>query len=98
MTATIYVTAGATEFVTATITETSGKDISADPVALSLTLTGDEPGDWIVPELVSADVNTVVVRCLVGGTFAPGRYFLWARIGDSPEVVIRRLAATVSVG
>lgn len=82
---TINVSAGAARYVGGTITETTGKDISADTVVMSLgTATG--PAAWVAPDEKLANVASVTVKMLVTSATAVGTYFVWARITDSPEV------------
>lgn len=94
-TQTIYVSDGAVEYTwPVTITETTGKDISAVGVELSLG-TYTAPGTWQAPDTdpPQATKSQRVVQLLVGGTLkpAPGRYYLWTRSADTPEIVEHRV-------
>ena len=81
MSQTINVTAGAVEYTyPLTITETTGKDISADAIQLSLG-TDTAVGTWYAPDTDPTQAVTYqrVVQLLVGGSFVPavGTYWLW---------------------
>lgn len=90
MSKTVYVTAGAEEYVGGTIVEVTGKDISSDTIVVGL---GKDyytpPTDWVSPsaKIISA-ANKVLVKLIVEDGVAPGRYWFWARITDSPEIVV----------
>jgi hypothetical protein len=93
-TQTIELSAGAVERTfPVTITELTGKDISGDPVWLSL---GTEtlPGAWVSPDVdIPQSVKSQrVVQLLVGGVVnpGPGVYWLWSKVTDNPEIVPRR--------
>jgi hypothetical protein len=97
MSTTQYVdlTNGAVEYTyPLTITETTGKNIAADVITLSLG-TDTTPGTWRSPDTDPVQVNHAqrVVQMLIGGTgYVPlaGSYWLWSKVTDSPEVVPRR--------
>lgn len=75
-----------------TLIETTGKDISGDTVQLSLG-TYPAPGTWLDPvEDTPADTSQRVVKLLIGNDPkpAPGTHYLWSKIGDTPETIIRR--------
>lgn len=104
---TIDLTAGAVEMtLPRTITETSGEDISNDPVVVSLG-SWTEPGAWVTPDRLTrgttevGDVlqHWVVVQLLIGGTLKPqvGDYWLWTKITDDPEVVPRRTSGRITI-
>lgn len=91
---TIDLTAGAVEYTwPLTIIESTGKDISADTVQLSLG-SYTEPATWQAPDLDPAQTvaSQRVVQLLVGDTLKPalGSYYLWSQILDDPEIVPRR--------
>jgi hypothetical protein len=99
--------AGAVEFsFPRTITETSGEDISADPVLVSLG-SWTEPGGWVTPDRITrgtTDVggitqHWVVVQLLIGGDLKPAadNYWLWTKITDSPETVPRRTSGRITI-
>lgn len=82
---TINVTAGGARYVGGTITETTGKDISADTVVMALG-SDTTPGIWTTPDVKVAAVASVTVKLLVTNAVAVGTYWIWGRITDSPEV------------
>lgn len=84
---TINVTAGAARYVGGTITETTGKDISADAVQICLG-TASAPGTWGTPDVksVSTDKASVTVKLLVDSSVTTGTYYVWVKITDTPEV------------
>lgn len=91
---TIRLSAGALEYTfPLTITEKTGKDISADTITLSLG-TYNAPGDWQTPDTDPPQDTTSqrVVQLLVGGTLSPdpGTYYLWSLVNDEPEQIPRR--------
>jgi hypothetical protein len=92
MTQTVLVSQGAVEYSwPVTVRETTGDDISADPVRLSLG-TYTEPGTWVIPAVdePQTDTSTRVAQMLIDATVPPGTYHLWVRVTDTPEVVPRR--------
>lgn len=93
-TQTIDLSAGAVEYTyPLTITESTGKDISADTITLSLG-TYDAPGQWQAPDTDPPQDTTSqrVVQLLVGADLKPdlGTYYLWSLVNDGPERVPRR--------
>lgn len=90
---TIAVTAGAVEYTwPLTINEQAGKDITADVVSLALG-TYTTPGTWHTPDVdTSPTPSSRVVQLLIGPTItaAAGDFYLWWRVGDTPETTIRR--------
>lgn len=88
-TQTIAASIGAVEYTWPfTITETTGKDISGDAAQISLG-TYAAPGPWVTGVVTRPTPASVVVKLLVSGV-APGTYYVWGRVTDSPEVVPRR--------
>lgn len=77
-----------------TISELSGRDISADTVRLSLGSVAHPGGTWLTPDLDPAQSvkSQRVVQLLIGSTLKPasGDYVLWSKVTDGPEVVVRR--------
>jgi hypothetical protein len=97
---TIYVTAGGPEYTRPrTITDTTGKDISADPVLVGLSSYETPPSSLVAPtlDLPQANKATRVVQLLVTNTTPPGTYALWAKITDNPESPIRRTPGLIHV-
>jgi len=92
----IYVSDGAQEYVSVTITELTGKDISADPVWISLG-TPTAPATWNTATLLVASGATVTFGLLVDSNTPVGTYTAWAKIGDGPETVVRRSDGTVTL-
>ena len=91
---TIAVSLGAVEYTwPLTITEATGKDISADTVRLAL---GGytAPGTWQAPDVDTPQAvkSQRVVQMLIGSTLKPtaGDYWLWFQITDTPEIAPRR--------
>jgi hypothetical protein len=87
---TIFVTAGDPEYtLPVTVTEVTGKDISADVVALGLSTSKTLPPTvWTPPDVDhSTAVNVRVVQVLVGTSLSPtpGTYFVWVQVTDTPE-------------
>lgn len=76
-----------------TITENTGKDISADVIVISLG-SPTAPGTWQAPDVDPPQANKAqrVVQMLVGATLKPisGTYWLWTKVTDAPETVPRR--------
>lgn len=89
----IYTSAGAVEYTLPTIvTETTGKNITADIVQVSLGTYAD-PGVWQSPDVkTSPTPSSVSVQILIGASLnpAPGHYYVWVKLTDSPEVPARR--------
>jgi hypothetical protein len=85
----IYVTAGAQQYVGGTVTETTGKDISADTCMIGLSGSQNvPPTTWVAPSVNTAGstVASRVLKLLITSTTTPGTYYCWAQITDSPEV------------
>ena len=89
----IRLSAGAIEYTRPlTITETTGKDITEATVQLSLG-SYDAPGEWRTPDTdTSPSTSSRTVQLLIGDDLKPsaGSYWLWSRVGDTPEVIPRR--------
>lgn len=81
----IKVSIGGARYVGGTITETTGKDISADTVQVALG-TATTPGTWQTPDVITANVSSVTVKYLVTNAVTPGVYYVWAKITDTPEI------------
>lgn len=76
-----------------TITERTGKDISAVPIELSLG-TWTAPGDWRTPDADPPQPDQPsqrVVQLLIGAAYKPdaGTYRMWSRPADDPEIAPR---------
>lgn len=94
----ILVSAGAAEYVGGTITETTGKDISAAVFMMSLG-SASNPGAWVAPSTstAGATVASRVVQLLVNNTTARGTYYAWVRVTDAPEVAPVRFPTEIVV-
>jgi hypothetical protein len=87
-TTTILATAGEKQYVGGTVTELTGKDISAATFEIALGTIAAPPAVWSVPDVTIAGATTAqrVVKLLVTNTTPPGTYWVWVRIIDNPEV------------
>lgn len=85
----IRTSSGAIQYLAVLLTETSGKNISGDTYELSLGAY-DTPGTWFAPTVEIVTTSQVRVKALVGAgqtiNPAPGTYWLWYRVTDTPEV------------
>ena len=88
----ILVSAGAVKYVGGTVTETTGKDISAATFKVSLG-SDKNPGPWLDPDVSAAGATSAsrVVKLLVSSTLPagvtiPGTYYAWVRVADAPEL------------
>jgi hypothetical protein len=99
---TIRVSAGAVEYCyPRTLTETSGKNISADPVYLTLG-TYDAPLSTTpgAPDVITRpSPSTVVAQILISTNPDPNRqhYWVWTKLSDAPEVVWRRSPGRITL-
>lgn len=84
----IFVSQGAMKFVGGTITETTGKDISSSTFVVGLGGSESPPTVWVTPTVDQQGATTAkrIVKLLVTNTTAPGTYWCWAKITDSPEI------------
>lgn len=85
-----------------TITETTGKDISADSIVVALGTATSAGGTWFAPDVLTRPtVSTAVVQVLIGGSSgrvpAAGNYFLWWKVTDTPEIVPRRSPLKITI-
>ena len=88
---TIDVTNGGKEYVTATVTETGGLDLTAATFTVALTTGTDTPETWQTPDDSTVTGATAVVSLLVDDVAQIGvRQALWVKVVDGPEVLIRR--------
>lgn len=100
----IIATAGAVKYVGGTITETTGKDISADTFVMSLGSDKNPGTTWVAPDqsVAGATNNIRTLKLLVSaslptGIVVPGTYWVWAKITDTPEVEPIRLQGPITV-
>lgn len=89
MTMTIHVSKGEKQYAGATITETTGKDISGATYLVSLG-TSTVPGTGATPDrnAAGATPNVRTVAKLIDNTVPLGTYWVWVHVGDSPENVL----------
>lgn len=95
----ILKSAGATEQCGGTITEKTGKDLTATGIQISLG-SATQPGSWGTPSqdiLGPANVRTVTM--LVGATpnTPKGEYWVWVKITDTPEIITLRFPQKIVV-
>jgi hypothetical protein len=90
---TINVSAGDFEYTWASgLREKIGKDISNDAVEVSVSTSSSLPGQWVAPSLkINPTPNEVRVSVYVDATYAPGTYYLWIKVSDTPEQVVRMI-------
>jgi hypothetical protein len=93
----IPVSAGGKEYVTGTVTETTGKTL---PTTARWALSAEDAApatdaswtDAVVEQIAPSQLR---VRALVGPDRAAGRHIVWIRIPDDPEDLILPLCALV---
>jgi hypothetical protein len=86
----VLATAGESEYVGGTVTETTGKNITTATYQMALGSI-DRPGAWENPSVsaVGPEGNhTRVLKLLIGANVSTpnGEYYVWAKITDTPEV------------
>ncbi len=95
---TIRVSDGAIEYTwPVTVTTATGNDISTDPVAISLGSI-NVPGVWATTGVVIThpSLSSVTVQMLVSAaTVTPGVYYVWVKVTDSAETVVRNTGRIV---
>lgn len=92
----IHISNGATEYVSVTFTEATGKTIFADSVWISLG-SATAPGQWLSATTLAGSGSTITAGVLVDSATPLGIYTVWGKIGDSPETVIRPADGTVTL-
>lgn len=89
----IHLASGEQVYVGGTVTALFGADISADTFLIALgtsptvpPLTADPA--WVAPSLATVGDNTSerIILLLVAPPATPGRYFVWVRVADHPEI------------
>lgn len=80
-------------------------DVSALPVSFAFTAIGAEPASWTGGAWetdATTDPDTYYARILVSGTgggggveLADGRYDVWVKVTDNPEVPARRVGRLI---
>jgi hypothetical protein len=98
----IIISAGAAVYVGGTITEVTGKDISADTYQISLG-SDTQPGTWLTPDVSTVGTSNAqhIVKLLVSSSvpsgLAKGTYWVWVKISDTPEIQPLRVQGPVNV-
>ena len=83
----INVTAGGIEYASALITDTTGQDLTAATFQVGLgTNSRTAPAAWQAPDVQESVGTNVRVKLLIDG-ITPGRYWLWVKITDTPEII-----------
>jgi hypothetical protein len=85
----IWVSKGKKRYVGGTITETTGKDISADVVTVGLVGSSTIPPDTFgTPDvdLPGAAVSQRIAKKLIDASTPLGTYWCWGNIEDNPEI------------
>lgn len=85
----IYVTLGKKRYVGGTITELTGKDISAATFTIALgTDSSIPPVAFVTPDVSTIGTTNAsrVLKKLIDATTAPGTYYVWANVLDFPEI------------
>lgn len=79
------------EYATGLFTETEGKDITSDSIEVGLsTSSTTPPATWQAPDATTHPTpSTVRVSLLIDTDVAVGQHYLWARLTDNPEVLVR---------
>jgi hypothetical protein len=71
--------------------ELNGLPINSSTFQLSLG-SPDAPADWDNNVDLVLDSNTqATFKILIDDTFAPGTYWVWVRVIDGPETIVRKL-------
>lgn len=85
----VLVSAGAAVYVGGTVTEQTGKDISAATFEVALGSETTPATTWVAPtvSLVGTGNSQRIVKLLVTSSTPKGVYTLWVRVTDSPELV-----------
>lgn len=78
------------EYVGGTITETTGKNISGATFKIGLSASiSIPPATYLTPDISVQGTTTAdrVVKLLIDNSFAPGTWYVWVNIADTPEVL-----------
>jgi hypothetical protein len=99
---TIRSSTGGTKYLSAVVTETTGKTITSDTFQVALTLEGANPVTWQSPDVTqTVTTSSVRVKLLVGatGTLNPaaGAYYLWVKVTDTPEIEPIRIDERITI-
>lgn len=85
----IYVTLGKKRYAGGIVTELTGKDISGATFTIGLGFGNvDPPTVFTTPDVNTIGTSTAsrVLKKLIDSSVAPGTYYVWANIADSPEI------------
>lgn len=97
----IYVSQGEKEFVGGTITETTGKDITAAVFQLGLGSQSTPPTVWSTPDVDEPGTtpNIRTVKLLIDDSTPTSAvyYYCWAKITDNPEIPFIRFERQILV-
>ena len=96
----ILASAGAQQYVGGTITEKTGKDISAITITMTLGSERHPGSTWEAPdEDESGPVESRYVLKMVGASenTAAGTYHMWVKLGEGPEATVMRFPQKVIV-
>ncbi|MDF1603418.1 hypothetical protein [Nocardioides sp. YIM 152315] len=86
---TIRATAGETEYLTATVAEKNGADLTGATFTVGLSASRETPPEsWGAPDDVTIDGSTATVKLLVDSDTTAGTYWMWVKVDDSPEVIL----------
>lgn len=85
----VLVSAGAAVLVGGTVTEQTGKNISAATFELALGSETTPATTWVAPTVSTAGTGNDqrIVKLLVNNATPKGTYTLWVRVTDTPELV-----------
>lgn len=90
---TIRIPAGSTEYIGMTVTGPVGVDLTDDTVQLAVVIDGIASPDaptWLAPNLLTFPSSNVIHAQLLIGPLGldldRGRYRLWVKVSDTPEV------------
>lgn len=89
MTRAIWVSKGKKRYVGGTVTELTGKDISADVLTIALATSPSIPPDtFATPDVDEQGATTAnrVVKKLIDSSTDLGTYWCWGNVEDNPEI------------
>lgn len=88
---TILASSGSTELTwPVTLTEATGKDIHTDTVTVAFSTSQTNPGTFAAPDVkTNPTPSSVTVQKLVASSTSAGIYWLWVKIVDGTETVVR---------
>lgn len=85
----VIVSAGAAVMVGGTITELTGKNLNSCTFEVVLGSETQPGTTWLTPNssVQGATVSERIVQLLVTDTTPKGKYYLWVRVTDTPEIL-----------